>query len=122
MYGVQLSWSCNTFHQFYNGNLWDRTCGYGVPECRDTRKAHDRTQNPLNVPVWKLTALECSPDSCRKREGSFLLGSAADFTDHHDPLGIRILFKGIKAVNEIGADNRIAADADTGTLSDSLQR
>ena len=50
-----------------------------------------------------------------------LLGSTADFTDHHDPLSIRILFKGIKAVNEIGADDRIAADADTGTLPDSLQ-
>ncbi len=53
---------------------------------------------------------------------SLLLGSAADFTDHHDPLSIRILFKGIQAVNEIGADNRITADADTGTISiDSLR-
>ena len=52
--------------------------------------------------------------------GGFFLCGAADFTDHHNPLGIRIFFKGLKAVDEVGADDRITADADAGALPDSL--
>src|SRR5271165_1903360 len=70
--------------------------------------------------------LHIVPDVSRR--GFF--GIAADLTDHDDGVRIRIGIEDADRVDESGADNRIAADADTsglpdaeaGQLTDSLVR
>ena len=48
-------------------------------------------------------------------------GIAADFADHHDDFGLRILVKQFERVQEIRADDRIAADANGGRLPDAAR-
>ena len=52
-----------------------------------------------------------------ERRGLLLVG-AADLADQHDRLGLRIGLEGREAVDEVGADDRVAADADAGGLAD----
>src|SRR6185503_8377193 len=47
-----------------------------------------------------------------------LFGAAADLADHDDGVGIGILVEQPDGVNEGGADDGVAADADAGRLSD----
>src|SRR3984885_7478982 len=49
--------------------------------------------------------------------GDFL-GVAADFADHHDRLGFRIVVKHANRVEKARPDDRIAADAEAGRLPD----
>ena len=48
---------------------------------------------------------------------SVLFGRAADFADHNDALGFRVAEEHVQAVNEVGAVDRIAADADASRLT-----
>src|SRR3569623_2599787 len=50
--------------------------------------------------------------------GCVFLGRAADFTDHDDALGLAVLLEHYEAVDEVGALDRIAADADAGALAE----
>ena len=47
-----------------------------------------------------------------------LLLLAADLADHHDRLGLGVLVEHVEDVDEVGADDRVAADADAGGLAD----
>ena len=49
--------------------------------------------------------------------GGLLFGASAYFADEHHRLGVGILVEGRKAIDEISADYRIAANADTGRLT-----
>src|SRR6185295_16132191 len=44
--------------------------------------------------------------------GGALLGVAAYLTDHHDQLGLRVGLIQLEDVDEVRADDRVAADAD----------
>ena len=44
--------------------------------------------------------------------GGALLGVAADLADHHDQLGLGVGLVELEDVDEVGADDRVAADAD----------
>ena len=44
--------------------------------------------------------------------GGALFGVAADLADHDDQLGLRVVLEQGEDVDEVGADDRIAADAD----------
>jgi hypothetical protein len=46
------------------------------------------------------------------------LGVAADLADHDDALGLGVLQEQSEAVDEVGAVDRIAADADAGRLAE----
>ena len=46
--------------------------------------------------------------------GRLLLGAAADLADHHDRLGARVVVEQLERVGVVGADDRVAADADAG--------
>ena len=50
--------------------------------------------------------------------GRLLLGIAADLADHDDGLGLRVGQEHLQAVDEVGAVDRIAADADAGRLAE----
>ena len=50
--------------------------------------------------------------------GRRLFGVAADLADHDDGVRIRILVEQPQRIDEIGADDRVAADADAGRLPD----
>lgn len=47
----------------------------------------------------------------------FFFGAAADFTDHDNRFGLRIVLEQFQRVDEGGAWNRVAADTDTGGLA-----
>ena len=47
-----------------------------------------------------------------------LLGVAADLADHDDRVRLRILVEQLQRVEEVRADDRVAADPDAGRLSD----
>src|SRR6476659_336092 len=49
---------------------------------------------------------------------SRLLGGTADLSDHHDGFGLRIAIEQLKRIQEVGPDNRIAADSNRGGLPD----
>ena len=49
--------------------------------------------------------------------GRVLLGAAADLADHDDAFGLGIAEEHLQAVDEVGAVDRIAADADAGRLA-----
>src|SRR5579872_7095533 len=51
-----------------------------------------------------------------------LLGIAADLADHDDRVRVVILIEHANRVDEVGPDNRIAADADTCRLADAESR
>src|SRR5881392_1476746 len=51
-----------------------------------------------------------------------LLGVAADFADHNDGVGVRIIVEKLDGVQERGADDGITADADAGGLADAELR
>ena len=50
-----------------------------------------------------------------------LFGVAADFADHDHGFGLRIVVEQLERVDEIRADDRIAADADRGRLPDAAR-
>src|SRR5690606_14237510 len=50
--------------------------------------------------------------------GRFLFGAAADLTDQDDALGLRIVLEQLQRVDEVGAVDRVAADADAGPLAE----
>src|SRR4051812_40824719 len=50
--------------------------------------------------------------------GGVLLGGAADLADHDDALRLVILEEELEAVDEVGAVDGIAADADAGRLAE----
>ena len=50
--------------------------------------------------------------------GGVLLVGAADLAHHDDGVGLGVVLEGAQAVDEVGADDRIAADADAGALPD----
>src|SRR6266853_1471141 len=54
--------------------------------------------------------------------GGALFGAAADFADHNDGVGVRIIVEKLNGVEERGADNGIAADADASRLADAELR
>ena len=54
--------------------------------------------------------------------GGFLLGRAADLADHDHRFGVGIGREQPQRVDEAGADQRIAADADAGRLPHALLR
>ena len=43
---------------------------------------------------------------------------AADLADHHDALGLSVLLEGLETVDEVGARQRVAADAEAGGLAE----
>src|SRR5690606_9207078 len=47
----------------------------------------------------------------------FFLGGTADLADHNDRFSLRVSLEQLQDVNEVGARNRVAADADAGRLS-----
>ncbi len=49
--------------------------------------------------------------------GGVFLGGAADFADHDDSLGFIVAQEHFQTVNEIGAVNRVATNADAGGLA-----
>ena len=51
-----------------------------------------------------------------------LLGRAADLADHHDRLGLVVGQEHFEHVDELGALDRVAADADRGGLAEALAR
>ena len=53
---------------------------------------------------------------------SRLFGAAADLADHHDGVRIGIFVEQPDRVDKRGADDRVAADADAGGLSDPQSR
>ena len=56
----------------------------------------------------------CARTNC----GGVLLVGAADLAHHDDRVGLRIVLEGPEHVDEVGADDRVAADADAGALAD----
>jgi hypothetical protein len=50
--------------------------------------------------------------------GGALLGAAADLADHDDAVGVGSALKSSRHVDEVGAVDRVAADADAGALAD----
>ncbi len=50
--------------------------------------------------------------------GGILLGAAADLADHDDGLGRRVGKQHLQHIDELGALDRIAADADRGGLAE----
>src|SRR5687767_5382961 len=50
--------------------------------------------------------------------GTLDLGVAADLADHDDAFGLVVLQEQVQAVHEVGAVDRIAADADAGGLAE----
>lgn len=50
--------------------------------------------------------------------GGVLLGLAADLADHDDALGLGVVGEALQAVNEVGAVERVASDADAGGLAE----
>src|SRR6202000_638326 len=49
--------------------------------------------------------------------GRFFFRAAADFADHDDAFGLRIVLEQLQAVDEVQAVDRVAADADAGGLA-----
>ena len=47
----------------------------------------------------------------------FFLGRAADFTDHDDAFGFRILQEQVEAVDEVGAVDRVTTDTEATSLA-----
>ena len=56
-----------------------------------------------------------------KAAASFF-GGAADLADHEDGLGVGVVVEEPERVDEAGADDRVAADADAGRLADAELR
>ena len=50
--------------------------------------------------------------------GRVLLGVAADLADHDDGLGLGVVVEQLQHVDEVGAVDRVAADADAGRLAE----
>ena len=55
---------------------------------------------------------------CLDELGRLLFIAAADLTDHHDALGLGVVLEIDQQVDELGADHRVAADADAGRLAE----
>ncbi len=55
---------------------------------------------------------------CLDELGGVFLGGAADFADHDDRLGVGVGQEHLQHVDELGALDRIAADADGGGLAE----
>ena len=53
-----------------------------------------------------------------KNSARFFFGAAADFADHDDALGFVVGQEHFQAIDEVGAVDRIAADADAGRLAE----
>ena len=51
------------------------------------------------------------------KSGRLFFGVAADFADHDNAAGVGVFLKSVQAVDEVGAVDRVAADADTGGLA-----
>ena len=60
----------------------------------------------------------CALDERRR----LFLGAAADLADQDDALGAGIVLEEPQHVDEAGADDRVAADADAGRLADAELR
>src|SRR5689334_394214 len=75
--------------------------------------AGDETDHRLLAPALGLVLEELR---------RVLLGRAADLADHHDRLGGRVGQKHLQHVDEVGALDRIAADADRGGLAEVFAR
>src|SRR4051812_2566099 len=54
--------------------------------------------------------------------GSLDLGVAADLADHDDAFRLRVIQEQLQAIHEVGAVDRIAADADAGRLPQARRR
>src|SRR5580704_413909 len=54
--------------------------------------------------------------------GSHFLSIAANFADHYDRVGIAIFVEQLDRIQKAGANNRIAANSDTGGLPDAQMR
>src|SRR5579863_4268739 len=54
--------------------------------------------------------------------GGFFLGGAPDLTDYDHRLGLRVLIEQLQGIDKAGTDNRVAADADAGALSEARIR
>ena len=50
--------------------------------------------------------------------GAVFLGGAADLADHDDGLGLGVGQEHLQHVDEVGAVDRVAADADAGRLAE----
>mmetsp|Transcript_50207 Transcript_50207/g.132147 ORF Transcript_50207/g.132147 Transcript_50207/m.132147 type:complete len:342 (-) Transcript_50207:14-1039(-) len=61
---------------------------------------------------------------CLRRDelGRHLLGVAANLTDHDDALGLRVRVEVLEAVDEVGAVERVTADANDHRLAQALRR
>ena len=49
---------------------------------------------------------------------SFFFSRTADLTDHHDRFGLRVFLEQLQDVDEVGAWDRVTADADAGGLTE----
>ena len=54
--------------------------------------------------------------------GGLLLGIAADLANHHDALGLFVFQENVQTINEIGAIERITANADAQGLAETGRR
>ena len=64
--------------------------------------------------VLPLTSL---PTTDLQELGCPLLGLASDLSDHDDPLGVGVVEEHVEAVQEVGAVERVATDADAQGLT-----
>ena len=55
-------------------------------------------------------------DVLLREGGGFFFGGAADFAHHEDGFGLRVGLVELQQVDERGADDRIAAEADAGAI------
>ncbi|GDA34968.1 hypothetical protein HmCmsJML164_01697 [Escherichia coli] len=52
----------------------------------------------------------------------FFFSATADLTDHHDRFGLRIFFEHFEDVDKVRTRDRVAADTDTGRLTETVIR
>ena len=89
----------------------DDRAGMAHAAARRRRAAGDEADDRLLAPALRLVGEEL--------RGVFL-GAAADLADHDDRLGLVVGEEHLEHVDELGALDRIAADADRGRLAEAL--
>src|SRR3546814_5916948 len=70
-------------------------------------------RHPGDEPADRLLDLRGLHEGCR-----LLLGRTADLADHDDALGLVVGQEHLQHLDEVGAVDRIAADADAGRLAE----
>ena len=68
--------------------------------------------------VWPQMKATTGFVTCLDEGGRLLLGGAADLADHHDRVGVRVVLEQPQHVDEVGAVDRVAADADARRLAE----